>query len=225
MKILHISDTHGFHELIPLSRFDGVDMVIHSGDCSNYKDYTINQLEVHNFLEWYMNVPVKHKIYVAGNHDTSIEKRLFRKHHFEDRGITYLENEYAEIEGIKIFGSPVTPRFGDWAFMKDRGTIDRFWSKITEPMDIFVVHGPPKGVLDISYDRQNDLEMCGCSSLDRHIRRLNPSYVLFGHIHNCKDIVNTGVLHRDGIIYSNATMVEDNRFDKGLTSFGNIFEI
>jgi len=225
MKILHISDTHGFHNQIPFSRFEGVDMVIHSGDCSNWRDAARNQQEVYDFLEWYMKVPVKYKIYVAGNHDSSIESRMFRKHHFEDRGITYLENEYTDIEGLKIFGTPVTPTFGDWSFMKARDTIDRFWSMIEDPMDIFVVHGPPKGILDLTYDPFNTLEMCGCRSLGRHIKRLKPTLVCFGHIHNFKDIVNNGILYHNGITYSNGASVEDGEFDKGLISYGNIINL
>lgn len=223
MKILHISDTHGFHKQIPDTRFYGVDMVIHSGDCSNYRDPATNANEVYDFLEWYMNVPVKHKIYVAGNHDTSIERRIINKDHFGDRGITYLENDYVTIEGKTIFGTPITPTFGEWAFMKARNTIDRFWKMITDPMDIFVVHGPPKGVLDLSYSRYNELEMCGCAALGKNIERLKPTLVCFGHIHNCKDIINNGILYRnDGITYSNGAMVEDGRFDYGLVNFGNI---
>jgi len=76
MKILHISDTHGYHGTFPESRFESMDVVVHSGDCSNYRDSYRNSNEVLDFIEWYKNVPVKHKIYVAGNHDTSIERRL-----------------------------------------------------------------------------------------------------------------------------------------------------
>jgi len=35
MNILHISDTHCMHDQFPEKRFEGIDMVIHSGDCSN----------------------------------------------------------------------------------------------------------------------------------------------------------------------------------------------
>ena len=69
MKILHISDTHGFHGTFPDSRFEGVDVVVHSGDCSNWRDPYRNEQEVRNFLAWYESVPVKYKIYVAGNHE------------------------------------------------------------------------------------------------------------------------------------------------------------
>ncbi len=54
-------------------------MIIHSGDCSNNINPYFNENEVRQFIDWYKEVPVKYKIYVAGNHDTSIEKRLVTK--------------------------------------------------------------------------------------------------------------------------------------------------
>ena len=69
MKLLHISDTHGFHEMYPMERFNDIDVVVHSGDCSNYRDPYRNEPEVRAFIAWYRDVPVKDKIYVAGNHD------------------------------------------------------------------------------------------------------------------------------------------------------------
>ena len=42
MKILHISDTHGFHNLLTIPK--DIDMVIHSGDSTNYKDLYKNEV-------------------------------------------------------------------------------------------------------------------------------------------------------------------------------------
>jgi predicted phosphodiesterase len=54
-----------------------IDIVIHSGDCSNPRDPYNNEPEVRRFIDWYKSLPIKHKIYVAGNHDSkSIEKRF-----------------------------------------------------------------------------------------------------------------------------------------------------
>lgn len=228
MKILHISDTHGFHDKFPKSRFEGIDVVVHSGDCSNYRDPYRNSNEVLNFIEWYENVPVKHKIYVAGNHDTSIEKRLVTPKDFTEAGIIYLENEEITIDGIKFWGSPITPTFFDWAFMKPREKINKVWEKIPEDTDVLVVHGPPKSIRDISYNRDGELEMCGCSALYKRCRKITPLAVCFGHIHNMDGIdTNQGVSTYDfsDTIFSNAACVYDGRFDKGLTSFGNIITI
>jgi Icc-related predicted phosphoesterase len=223
MKIYHISDTHTYHDLLNIP--EDIDLVIHSGDCSNPRDPYTNEPEVRNFIHWFKSLPIKHKIYVAGNHDCSIEKKLVTKKDFEGYNIIYLENDYVTIEGLKIFGSPHTPNFGNWAFMKDRSKLNRVWEHVDEGVDIFIVHGPPKGVLDLSYSRDHILEFCGCSALRKQIvGRIKPKLVCFGHIHSTQDIQNNGVLYQNGIYFSNGSVVTDGKFGK-LTSNGNIFEI
>ena len=73
-RIWHISDTHTFHNMLSIP--DNIDIVIFSGDCSNPKEPLPNSFEVLQFLKWFGELPIKHKIFVAGNHDTSIEKRF-----------------------------------------------------------------------------------------------------------------------------------------------------
>lgn len=230
MRILHISDTHQFHQQMPINRFEGIDIVIHSGDCSNVYNPVLNSIEVTGFIAWYRTVPVKYKIYVAGNHDTSIERRMITHKNFEEAGIIYLENEDITIDGIKFYGSPYTPTFGNWAFMKAREKINRVWEAIPDDTDVLIVHGPPKGVRDLSYDREGNLEFCGCSALMKRCWALKDTLklVVFGHIHNMDGVeTNQGISHysRTPTVFSNAACVHDGRFDKGLTSFGNIIEL
>lgn len=225
MKIWHISDTHTFHELLEVP--EGIDMVIFSGDCSNPRDPYNNEPEVRRFIDWFSTLPIEYKIFVAGNHDTSIEKRLVTNQDFLSNGIIYLENEHVIIDGIKIFGSPYTPQFGQWSFMKARHKLDAVWSNaIHDDTDIIVVHGPPKGCLDLSYDRSGNLGFCGDKSLLNRVLQVIPKLMLFGHIHNCEDIINAGTLQRSYLqtIFSNGSVVTDNEFGR-LSSNGNIFEI
>jgi Icc-related predicted phosphoesterase len=222
IKIWHISDTHGFHKLLDIP--SGIDIVIHSGDCSNSRDPFNNESEVRKFIDWYKDIPIKNKVYVAGNHDTSIESKLVTKEDFQKAGITYLENEYATILGLKIFGSPHTPMFGNWAFMRDRVKLERFWRKaMNEDCDIVVTHGPPKGALDKSYNRDGRMEHCGDRSLLNRILDIKPKLSLFGHIHNCEDIINAGVLKFSvgETLFSNGSVVTDGKFGK-LSSNGNV---
>ena len=228
MKILHISDTHGMHDYFPKDTFKGIDMVIHSGDCSNSRDLKTSIIEITEFLEWYQKIDVKYKIFVAGNHDTAIARNRIQYSDMIMRDIIYLENESIEIEGIKIWGSPITPTFGDWSFMKARDKTHEVWKEIPDDTDVIVVHGPPKGVRDLTYDRQNNMEFCGDLALTKRVMAIKPKLVLFGHIHNFKDIENQGIsrYHRyPNTVFSNASCVEDGRFDYGLTSFGNKFEL
>ena len=225
MKILHISDTHCHHNLLSVP--EGIDMIIFSGDCSNPRDPYINKQEVLDFIEYMKSLDIKYKIFVAGNHDTSIEKRLVTPGDFASKGIIYLENSSTCIEGLKIFGSPQTPSFGmGWAFNKKRDKMHEHWKHIPDDTDIIVTHGPPKNILDLSYDRDNNLECCGDSALRKRIIEIKPKLVCFGHIHNCEDIVNAGAMKLSNYdtVFSNGSVVTDGKFGK-LSSNGNIFEL
>ena len=225
MNILHISDTHSYHRLLNIP--NDIDMIIHSGDFSNYRDFYKNEPETRDFLKWYSNLNIKYKILIAGNHDAypAIALQEF-KDLCEYHNIIYLENESVTIEGINIFGSPLQPTFGNWYFQKARHKLDEYWKQIPDNTDILVVHGPPKGILDLSYSRDHKLEYCGCNSLRNHIlNRLNLSFCLFGHIHNTDDIINAGItkLSIKDTIFSNGSVVTDGKFGK-LSSNGNIIK-
>jgi Icc-related predicted phosphoesterase len=224
MRIWHISDTHTFHELLTVP--ENVDMVIFSGDCSNPRESLVNSFEVLKFLKWFGELPIKHKIFVAGNHDTSIERKIIFDLDFGDN-IIHLWDSEITIEGFKIWGSPYTPSFGiGWAFNKDRSKIYKVWEQIPEDVDIIVTHGPPKGILDLSYSRDNELEMCGDLALKKRIKEIQPKLVCFGHIHNCDNITNQGYvkLADHDTIYSNGSIVTDGRFGQ-INNNGNIFEL
>lgn len=226
IKVWHVSDTHGFHKDLKIP--NNIDIVIHSGDCSNSRESYKNEQEVKNFIEWYGSLDIPHKIYVAGNHCTSIERKLITPADFFVNGIIYLENSSTTVEGLKIWGSPITPSFGvGWAFNKDRGKIHQVWDLIPEDTDIIVTHGPVKGILDLSYNRDGEFEFCGCASLKRKILQVKPKLFCFGHIHNCEDILNAGYRKISGLdtIFSNGTVVVDGKFQYGAINNGNIFEL
>jgi len=226
MRIWHISDTHTYHRLLEVPT--DIDMVIFSGDCSNPRDPYPNEVEVRGFIDWYRTLKIPVKIFVAGNHDTSIENKFVTKEDFARHNIFYLENEDIIIDGIKIFGSPFTPAFGyGWVFTKARNKLDRIWRNIIdEDVDIVITHGPPKGILDLSTDRNGNIERCGDKSLLNRVMEVNPKLCLFGHIHNHEDIINQGTMKLVNLdtIFSNGSVVKDGRFGK-LTSNGNILEI
>ena len=225
MKIWHISDTHTYHGLLKVP--EDIDMVIHSGDATNPRDPYASEQEMLNFISWFGSLPIKHKVFVAGNHDLCIERNLVTKIDFMKNGIVYLENDYAEVEGIKIWGSPFTPTFGQgWAFNKKRSALHDIWKEIPDDVDIVVVHGPPKGILDLAYHQLNCIEFCGDEALRKRMYLLNPKLCLFGHIHNNENIINAGTmkLSNHDTIYSNGSVVTDGKFGK-LSSNGNTFEI
>lgn len=223
MEILHISDTHGFHELLtPEIEKKKFDLIIHSGDASNEFNSNDNFLEMRRFIDWYAALDIKHKIYVAGNHDTSIERKKITRTDFETEGITYLEVDGVTIEKLKIFGIPYTPTYGNWAFMRKRGQLGEFYKEIPEDTNLLITHGPPKGILDLSTSREGKLELCGCKELLNYIEHSKVEVHLFGHIHDNNDIINHGLREINGVHFSNASVVKDGKFGK-LYSYGNTF--
>lgn len=225
MKIWHISDTHGYHGLLKVPE---VDMVIHSGDISNPREVVLSEHECLNAIEWLSSLDIPHKILIAGNHDIAIERRRVNAGDMAVKGIIYLENNSTNINGVKIWGSPITPSFGiGWAFNKKRDKLHEVWASIPEDTDVVITHGPPKGILDHSYSQIGSVyERCGCAALAKRVRIVQPKLCLFGHIHNCEDIVNAGTMQLSDFntIYSNGSVVTDGKFGT-LSSNGNIFEI
>ena len=226
IRIWHISDTHSYHGYLKMPK--NVDIVIHSGDAGNARDQYRSEPEIRNFAIWYANLPIMYKVYIAGNHDSSLENNFIDKKYFDKLNIDYLFNDSIDVMGLKIWGSPYTPQFGNWSFMKNRAKIGRVWDTIPDDTDILVTHGPPKGILDVSEDRNRQIEFCGDSALNKRILKLNCKLICFGHIHNMDDIKNAGVFipSNTTTIYSNGSCVTDGKFGKIDTmSNGNLFEV
>ena len=224
MRIFHFSDSHGYHDLLDIP--SDVDAVICSGDCSNVRSPYENEHEVRGFVEWFSKIKVGYKIYVAGNHDTSIEKRLITRDYFATNGIIYLENESIEIDGIKFYGTPYTPYFQDWAFMKKRNKMQQVWDSVPNNTNVLIAHCAPKGMLDLrpSTQKKNQFELVGCESMRDMIYEKRIKYILFGHIHDNDICKNSGIYKCDGKTYSNGSIVKDREFGK-LSSQGNIIDV
>lgn len=224
MRIWHISDTHGYHDQLVLPK--DIDLIVHTGDCSNSKIPALNEPEVYRFIEWYSKFDCL-KIYCPGNHDTSIEHGLIKSTDFTNRNIMYLENESIILDNIKFTAIPYTPTFGTgWSFMKAREKINRVWDTIDDDTNVLLTHGPPKGILDLTENRDYSLEQCGDGALYKKIQKLpNLTHNLFGHLHSFKTCINHGIFQHNGRIYSNACVLEDGRFEKGVIFNGNIIEI
>lgn len=225
MILYHFSDSHTCHNLLNIPEQD-IDIIIFSGDESNSRDAYKNEGEAREFFTWFSNLTVKYKIFVAGNHSTAIAKGLITKKDIRDMDIIYLENDWVIIGGLKIWGSPYSPTFGEWSFMKARHKMQKLWDHIEPDTDILITHTPPKGVLDLSYNRQGEIERCGCKSLLNKVIEVKPKLHLFGHLHNCEDIINAGVtkLSNYPTVFSNGSIVTDGKFGV-LTSHGNLFEV
>lgn len=172
MKIVTISDTHQKH--INLKIPDG-DMLIVAGDITE----GIYFLGADRFNAWLGTLPHKYKIVIAGNHDFYFQDQPDRVKEILSNAI-YLNESGITIEGIKIWGSPWTKWFYDWAFNIPIGTDADYWKKVPDDTDILITHGPPYGILDTTKLRN---EPAGCKELLKTVERIKPKLHVFGHIH------------------------------------------
>lgn len=174
MKIVLISDTHGQHDLLDLPQGD---MIIHAGDVSIRGTAD----EVDRFLSWYESLDYQYKIFIAGNHDFFFEDATSDILSLTiPESIIYLNDSGVTIENLKIWGSPITPRFHDWAFNKDRGyDIRQHWDLIPADTDILITHGPAYGILDKTITQEN----VGCEELLQAIEKSKIRLHVCGHIH------------------------------------------
>ncbi len=174
IKIVMISDTHEMHRSLKIPKCD---LLIHAGDITGKGDVP----KLMDFNEWLGDLRsqglVKQSVIIAGNHDLTLEKypdlgdKIFTNCH-------YLFDSSVEVFGLKIYGSPYTPRFYDWAFNVDRDKMRPVWDKIPQ-CDILITHGPPMGIGDLTPRG----DRAGCQSLLEAITRLRPRLHVCGHIH------------------------------------------
>jgi predicted phosphodiesterase len=180
MKITCISDTHNQHTHIPPDWLEGGDVLVHAGDVSGRGSLR----EVEEFLAWFNELPYKHKIMIAGNHDFWFEKvstfavneMLAEKY----PNIVYLNDSGIEIDGVKFWGSPVQPWFYDWAFNRMGADICKHWDMIPLDINVLVTHGPMKGFLDMTTRGVST----GCPYLlEKSAEMTNLKLFVCGHIH------------------------------------------
>jgi Icc-related predicted phosphoesterase len=186
MTVVFISDTHTQHidgwlnrQLEQILEEHPESVLVHCGDISSRG----RQQEVEDFVEWYESLGFKHKLLIAGNHDFMFEdnpEEALRILGSKGKSITYLNDSGVEIDGIKFWGSPVTPRFFDWAFNRD-ADIQYHWNMIPYDTNVLITHGPPYGILDLTIRESKPV---GCHYLRRRLLDLKDLKVhSFGHIH------------------------------------------
>ena len=194
-KIVHLSDTHFGHQFISVP--DG-DVLVHSGDALWRGEHR----ELIMFAQWFKALPHPIKIFVPGNHD-----RIFEDHQLLARqemgdSVHVLINQEMNLFGKKVWGSPYTPMFNNWSFMRYRGPLIKdVWDMIPADTDILITHGPPHGILDhVPYTNSN----AGCEELMLKFKNkdIKPEIHMFGHIHE-----SYGQLHQDGVSYYNSALM------------------
>jgi predicted phosphohydrolase len=184
MKLVFISDTHNQHDFeVP----EG-DILVHCGDLTTMGTFS----QVLNALTWVAELPFKDRVVIAGNHDFLFQNSqemgktavLQAKGHVKTGQLHYLQDSGIEIEGLRFWGSPWTPRFYDWAFqLGHEHPADKHWDRVPERVDVLITHGPPRGILDMTPRG----EAVGDEALFWALRNgdIKPKIHAFGHIHHC----------------------------------------
>jgi len=192
MKLVLLSDTHGYHKDIP--QVPNGDLLIVSGDITTYGKMD----EVQAFDSWLGTLPHKYKVVIAGNHDGWLERAdpLVKLAVFSNA--LYLEDTETNVEGLRIYGAPWTPMFYNWHFMLDRGPdLRQKWNLIPAGIDILVTHGPPHGYLDFGVYQKAPV---GCEELREVVARIKPKLHVFGHVHG-----SYGLARNKHTLFANAS--------------------
>lgn len=177
ISIVCISDTHNVQVPLP----DG-DILIHAGDLTQSGSF----VELQKAIDWLDSQSHHTKITIAGNHDLlldteyiSVDQAVSKRAQPDWGNIIYLENQQIEIQfsngrRLNIYGSPYSPRHGNWAFQYPRNQ-DIWVDSVPEGIDILITHSPPNAHLD--------LLKLGCVHLLKSLWRVQPRLHVFGHIH------------------------------------------
>ena len=202
LRVVCISDTHGKHR--KLMDIPSGDVLLHCGDFTDRGTHE----EIRDFNDWLGTLPHQHKVVIAGNHDVCMDaveydlhwdKAFAHKQYNNPRlsralldNCTYLEDRSVVIQGIKIFGSPMTPpnpgRPG--AFNVARGFADQqHWAKVPADVDLLVTHGPPHGILDTTF---TGMHVGSEALLKEVVSRIRPRLHVFGHIHEAYGATRVG---------------------------------
>jgi Icc-related predicted phosphoesterase len=180
LRLVLLSDTHQLHREVEVP--DG-DIFIHAGDFTMFSE---SMEAVADFNDWLGELPHLHKIVVPGNHEFFLEADPSDRFML-DKAIVLI-NEGTEIEGLRIWGSPVTPLYGGAFGLSSPKDRKRLYGQIPRDIDVLITHGPPFGILDtapISGLRE------GCRELLRAVRRVRPKLHVFGHIHTAYGVFRT----------------------------------
>lgn len=204
-----IADLHGHRP-----KLEGGDLLIIAGDSLATND--INQW--HIFASWMNGLNYKKIIFIAGNHDTVIERwdkeqvkggykgsvsdPADKVEYLCDSGtqVTIYPDLKPEPEGLvytredfKVWGSPWSLKFEGMnphcrAFTGTEVDLEQKYALIPEDIDILVTHTPPYRILDWKTGREGKRHL-GSTALRSWLTfKGKPKLHVFGHIHEAYGI-------------------------------------
>ncbi|GAB5363954.1 hypothetical protein AAMO2058_000927600 [Amorphochlora amoebiformis] len=181
VRFVCISDTHGDHDRMEIPTGD---VLIHAGDFTRFGSIE----EIKSFNTWLSKLPHKKKIICAGNHDIELDPDISADAQKAEElldGCVYLNGKIIDVQGVKIYGSPMQLGFSKGvahAFGRSPDQMKEHWESqlpADSKIDIILTHAPPHGILDrvFTSKRVGDKHLLGT------LRRIRPKFCIFGHIH------------------------------------------
>ena len=198
ITVVCISDTHGTQPAVP----DG-DILLHAGDLTNFGTFAELQAQLTwlNTLPHTHIVVIagNHDLlldpaFLARHPERIIEEEGAARADLDWGRITYLHNAGATLRfpnssssggddgpdekaggrKLTVWGAPLTPEFGVWAFQSPPAR-DAWTDALPAGVDVLLTHGPPLAHLDL--DGQGD------GRLLRELALARPRLVVCGHVH------------------------------------------
>jgi Icc-related predicted phosphoesterase len=233
VKIAAVSDLHGeLNFKMPIA-----DILTISGDIcpvrgSHKPIAQMNWINAY-FLPWADKLIkdgiYKHVVFTPGNHDFAFTKvvnynpdSIFNL--VLPKDVYYLCNKEVILEGVRIYGTPWTPTFGNWAFMLDEDLLDNIFNKIPKGLDILISHGPARGYNDtiLQYGLNEQL---GSTTLIKHVKRTSPKWLFVGHIHSGNHKVSKIITDNDSMTNSVNVSLLNEDYEIAYPVFTTIIEV
>jgi Icc-related predicted phosphoesterase len=190
LRLVLISDTHELHRELSVPDSD---ILIHAGD---FTMFSRSMSAVADFNAWLGELPCSWKVLVPGNHESFLEADPSKRSMLSNA--TVLINEGIEIEGLRIWGSPVTPLSGGAFGLSSAEDRRRLYAQIGKT-DVLVTHGPAFGILDSPPAAEFH---SGCPELLGAVKRVRPKLHIFGHVHGAY-----GIFQTDHTTFANAALL------------------
>ena len=204
-NIVALSDTHGFLPELP-----PCDIVCIAGDISplyiqRYHDEVRDWLDT-DFRRWVEELECKKVMLVAGNHDFAMQSDKTRKLLDNMWKVCYLEDQWIEIDGKTIYGSPWVAGPPGWAFFDP--SFQKVQDTLPKNMDLAIFHQPlcygENG--KVHQDLGWGLQDFGSQTLEDIVRDRKPKKIITGHVHSG----NHDWVDMDGIQLINVSMLDEN---------------
>lgn len=190
MLVYAISDLHGYLPVIP-----DCDLLLLGGD--HARNGHSKEWYTGTFSKWLKQVPARFIVGISGNHDFALQDKEFAK----SLPWIYLQDELVDLEGIKIYGTPWSIEFGQWAFMADEIQLKEKYKNIPTGLDILLTHGPAYRHLDEAGGGTYKVHV-GSFELWDKVKEVKPDSVISGHIHEAR-----GIMEDEGIRFYNCTQM------------------